>query len=106
MLYIKILWIVALVLCIVPLVSAENETWYDATCAEQFDDFEGGLKQALFAIVGIFVIICAIMTLVGHFAHKLTWFKYGISGFGVLIFVAIAYGLGLGIFNYYTGTYW
>lgn len=106
MLYVKILCVVALVLCIVPVVSAGNETWFDATCEDQFDDFENGLKQALFAIVGIFVITCAIMTLVGHFAHKLSWFKYGISGFGVLIFVAIAYGLGLGIFYYYTGTYW
>lgn len=106
MIRLKILCIVALMLCLVSVVSAGNETWFDATCEDQFDDFESGLKQALFAIVGIFVLICAIATLVGHFAHKLSLFKYGISGFGVLIFVAIAYGLGLGIFYYYTGTYW
>ena len=107
--YLKILYIVALVICIVPVAFCEDtndETWYDATCDEQFKDLEGGLKQALFAIVSIFVIGCVIATLVGHYAHKQTWFKFGIAGFGVLILVTVAYGLALGIFNYYTGKYW
>lgn len=104
--YIKILYIVALMLCIVPVVSAGNETWFDVTCAEQFDDFEGGLKLALFAIVGIFVLVSAIMVLGGWFLHKQSWFKYGLSGFGVLILLAVVYAFATGMFDYYVEKYW
>ena len=106
MLYIKILSIVAFVLCIVPVVSAGNETWFDATCEEQFDDFEGGLKLALLAIVAIYVLVCAIATLGGWILHKQNWFNYGLSGFGVLILLAIVYAFATDAFDYYVGKYW
>ena len=106
MLYIKILYVVALVLCIVPVVSAGNETWFDATCEEQFEDAEGGLKLLLFAIVGIYVVVCAISTLGGWIFHKQKWFNYGLSGFGVLILLAVVYALATGVFDYYVGKYW
>jgi len=106
MLDFKILYIVALVLCIVPVVSAGNETWFDATCEEQFNDAEGGLKLLLFGIVGIYVIVCAIMTLGGWILHKQKWFNSGLSGFGVLILLAVFFGLATGVFDYYVGKYW
>ena len=104
--YIKILYIVALVLCIVPVVSAGNETWFDATCEEQFEDAEGGLKLLLFAIVGIYVVVCAILTLGGWILHKQKWFNSGLEGFGVLILLAVLFALVNGIFEYYSGKYW
>ena len=106
MIRLKILWIVALMLCIVPAVSAGNETWFDATCEDQFEDAEGGLKLLLFAIVGIYVVVCAILTLGGWIIHKQTWFNYGLSGFGVLILLAVVYALATGVFDYYVGKYW
>lgn len=108
MLNIKILCTVVLMLCIVPVVYGEyeNETWFDATCKEQFEDAEGGLKLLLLGIVGIFVLVCAISTLGGWGFHNQKLFNKGLSGFGVLIALAIVYAIAVGVFDYYINKYW
>ena len=108
MLYIKILSIVALVLCIVPVVSAVNETsnMFEETTDGLFNDLEVGLKELIMAIVGIFALYSIAAIIIGWFGHNNKLFKSGVSGCGVIILAAVAYFLAINGFNYFVNNYW
>ena len=101
---VKIITVVLLLLCMTSVVSADN--WFNATLAEQFDDFEIGLKLLLFAIVAIYILACFIFTLYGWKFHDQSTFKKGIIGFLFLIGVTILFGFATGFFEYYVEKYW
>jgi len=106
--YIKILYIVAVMLCIVQVVSAGNETgnMFEETTDGFFNDLEVGLKELIMAIVGIFALYSIAAIIVGWFGHNNKLFKSGVSGCGVIIFAAIAYFIATNGFNYFVNNYW
>ena len=108
MIHLKILWIVALILCIVPVVSAGNETgsMFEETTDGLFDDLEVGLKELIMALVGIFALYSIAAIIIGWFSHNNQLFKSGVSGCGVIILAAIAYFLAINGFNYFVNNYW
>lgn len=109
--YLKILYIVALVMCIVPVAfceDTEDETgsMFEETTDGLFDDLEVGLKELIMAIVGIFALYSIAAIIVGWFSHNNKLFKSGVSGCGIIILAAIAYFLAINGFNYFVDNYW
>ena len=104
----KILYLVVLMLCIVPLVSAGNETgkMFEETTDGLFNDLEVGLKELIMALVGIFALYSIAAIIVGWFGHNNKLFKSGVTGCGVIILAAIAYFLAINGFNYFVDNYW
>lgn len=105
--YLKIIYIVTLMMCIVPVVSAGNESgMFEETTDGLFNDLEVGLKEFILAIVGIFALYSIAAIIVGWFGHNNKLFKSGVSGCGVIILAAIAYFLAINGFNYFVDNYW
>ena len=111
MIYIKILYVVALVLCIVPIAfceDTEDETgnMFEETTDGLFNDLEVGLKELIMALVGIFALYSIAAIIIGWFGHNNKLFKSGVSGCGVIILAAVAYFLAINGFNYFVNNYW
>jgi len=105
--YLKILYIVAFVMCIVPVVSAGNESgMFEETTDGLFNDLEVGLKELIMAIVGIFALYSIVAIILGWFSHNNKLFKSGVTGCGVIILAAIAYFIAINGFNYFVNNYW
>lgn len=104
MTYVKLISVVVLLLCLSPIVSADN--WFNATLGEQFEDAEEGGMMLLLGVVAIYLIASFIMILYGHFAHEQTWFKRGITAIIVFIIAVILYAFAISFFDYYVAKYW
>lgn len=106
--YLKILYIVALVICIVPVAFCEDETgsMFAETTDGLFNDLEVGLKELIMAIVGIFALYSIAAIIIGWFTHNNKLFKNGVSGCGVIILAAVVYFLAINGFNYFVNNYW
>lgn len=101
---IKIIIAMLMLLCMTSTASADN--WFNATLSEQFDDFETGLKLMLFAVVGIYVLVCFIFALYGWKFHDQKTFKKGVIGFLLLLGITVLLGFATGFFEYYVDKYW
>ena len=108
MLYIKTLSIVALMLCIVPLVSAGNDTgnMFEETTDGLFNDLEVGLKDLVKAIIGVFALYSIAVTIIGWHTHNNTLFKRGVGGCGIIILSTILYFLAINGSDYFMKNYW
>ena len=100
----KLFVFLLLLLCVMPVCSADN--WFNATLSEQFDDAEEGAYSLAIAIVAIYILSCFILTIVGWKAHNKKLFKMGLEGFGILLLATIVYGFITGFFEYYVNKYW
>ena len=98
MTFAKIISIVIVLLCLSPVVSAN---WFNATLGEQFEDAEEGMKLLLYAVIGLYIIGCFVLTLFGWKFNNRKVFKEGILGFGVLIVVTILYVFATDFVEYY-----
>lgn len=95
---VKIILIVFIVLCLVPSASA---AWFNETIASTFNDVEAGGVEFVLALFGLCFIYSVAATLIGHFGHRQSLFKSGISGFGVIILIIILYALAISIGDYF-----